>query len=154
MCLSMIVTLPQAKQIDAALIAEKSSTDEIKAYKEKRLFGRTPRYLFIASGVGNCACDLLTDNADWDAETWDIIPSYLPHISSVISNLYQHLSEGFLFEALWAGDSPTVRKEVSIAEMVQIIQNNKIETKTTYQVTSADGEKLGGLAGQAFRPAR
>ncbi|MFC1524466.1 hypothetical protein ACFL6N_06710 [Thermodesulfobacteriota bacterium] len=147
MCLSLTVTLPQGKQNEADFIAENSSTNEMKAYKEKRLFGRAARYLFIASEAGNCACDLLTDNADWNAETWDIIPSNLPHISSVVSNIHQHLPEGFLFEALWAGDKPIVKKEVTIAELARLIQNNKIETKTTYQVTSADGEKRGGLAG-------
>jgi hypothetical protein len=147
MCLSLTVTLPQAKQKTADFIAEKSSTNEMKVYKEKRLFGRAARYLFIASKAGNCACDLLTDNADWNNKTWDLIPTYLPHISSIITNLYQHIPEGFLFEALWVGDKPRVKKEVSIVELAQLIKNNKIETRTTYQVTSADGEKRTGLTG-------
>ena len=92
MCLSLTVILPDEKQKDADVIAKNASTDKIKASKEKRWFGRPSRFLFIASEVDSCACDLLTDNADWNDETWDIIPSYLPHIASILTNIHQQIS--------------------------------------------------------------
>ena len=150
MCLSLIVTLPQEKQKYADLIADKSSTNEMKAYKEKRLFGRAARYLFIANEPGNYACNLLTDDADWDAETWDIIPSTLPHISGVVTNIYKYLPEGFLFEALWSGDKPRVKKTVTISELERLIQSDKIETKTTYQVIHENSPFVKGKKQQFF----
>ncbi len=141
MCLSLIITLPQERQKDADAISEKASTENLKVFKEKRWFRRPSRYLYIASEFESCACDLLTDDADWNAETWDLIKSFLPELSLVFSNLCEQIPEGFLFDALWAGDEPNSRLVVNGTGLSDIIKDNKIKIKITYQVVPVDAKR-------------
>ena len=138
MCLSLIITLPEEKQKNAKKIADKASTDKLIVFEEKRWFKKRSRFLFISKENRGCACDLLTDDADWDAETWDIIESYLPDLSLIISSLSEEIPEGFIFEALWAGDVQKGKLLVTAEELSKIIRSNKIKIKITYQVIPPD----------------
>ena len=105
MCLSLTITLLSQYQNKAKDIAASASLEDgLQVWAEKRWFGRKPRYLFISDGQNSCACSFLTDNADWDADTWDMDLKLLSHLGATLSKLHNLMPEGFYFEALWAGD--------------------------------------------------
>ncbi len=138
MCLTISIKLPRRYQTKADLIADKASTENFAVFKEKRWFGKLPRLLFLSSDAGCCACDLLSDDADWNAHCWDFNESYLSSISEALFNISKEIKEDFLFQALWAGDRPSTTHEVTVAELSQIIIENKVETKATYHVIAPD----------------
>jgi hypothetical protein len=77
---------------------------------------------------------LLTDNADPDALFWDIHPELLPEIAHLLILLRQNTKSGFLFRAYWAGDRSLEQVEISIDDLVKVIEAGKIGTKTKYLV--------------------
>jgi len=61
-------------------------------------------------------------------------PDRLAEIAETLKRL-RKITKGVLaFEALWAGEKPTEEKEVSMEEMVRIIYEGRIGTKTRYLV--------------------
>ena len=64
-----------------------------------------PRLSLSEAGEG-CACSMLTDDADWNAAAWDIRPALLPYLVNTLRFIYERTPNGFILEALWAGDKP------------------------------------------------
>lgn len=78
--------------------------------------------------------DHLTDQADWDAEFWDIGTEYLKTYAKRLEQLFSLSTNGIEFQALWVGDKPTRTLEISIDEFLEIVRSNRIGTKTKYVV--------------------
>jgi hypothetical protein len=92
-----------------------------------------PRHLSIPA-----VHDLLTDNADWDAMTWDMDPAGLERLAVTLQWLYDELPGEFTFEALW-GEEP-IEKLVSRPELLRIVQAGQIGTRTRYRVPAAGAQ--------------
>ena len=80
--------------------------------------------------------DMLTDRADWNADTWDLNKSGLDALASFIELFSRRIGKDFSFQAIWAGDNVEIIKELTIGEFVQIVNSNNIGTKTKYLVKS------------------
>ena len=80
--------------------------------------------------------DLLTDDADWNADTWDMNQSGLDALASFLELFSQKIGKDFSFQAIWAGDKVEVNRELTTGELVQIVRSNNIGTKTNYIVMS------------------
>jgi hypothetical protein len=135
MCLSLKVKLseedaPRSKEI-AKLATEIAGVD---IGPEHSLFRKRSSVLNISESGKGCACSLLTDDADWDAETWDMHQSSLPKIAQGLRKLRENTKVGFVFEALWQGEKPTEEKKISIGELANIVESGKIGTKTRYLI--------------------
>ena len=100
-------------------------------------FGRGNARLSISEKDGGCACSILTDDADWNAHTWDLRLDLLPDLARALSFFSECSSGGYTFEALWVGDKPEKNVDVSTDEMLQIVQRNQIGPKTRYIVRTA-----------------
>lgn len=78
--------------------------------------------------------DLLTDEADWNAEFWDFRVPGLEDFAQKISRLYAVSNGAFTFQALWSGDKPTKVENLSLDEFLCALRDNKIGTRTKYVV--------------------
>src|SRR5206468_1112474 len=52
---------------------------------------------------GACACGLLSDDADWDAESWAMRSAVVEPLARTLEALLQHGPHRVVVEALWAG---------------------------------------------------
>ena len=133
MCLTLSIKLSEEDAPDAARLARLFSVagdeGEVLIEPVTGWFGKKTPYM----GVG-CACDLLTDDADWNASTWEMHPSLLSQLAEGLQSLRNDCEHGFQFEALWVGDKPEEVKTVSIEEMLRIVRESKIGTKTQYRI--------------------
>jgi len=100
-------------------------------------FGRGNPRLSISDVGEGCACSMLTDEADWNALTWDIQPELLGNLALTLLFISERAPNGYIFEALWAGDKPEKNLEVSLNELLDIVQKNQIGTKARYIVRAA-----------------
>ena len=101
------------------------------------LFGRGNPRLSISEAGEGCACSMLTDGADWNAPAWDIRPALLPHLANALALISGRAPNGFILEALWAGDKPQESHESSLEELMNIVRANRIGTKARYIVRAA-----------------
>src|SRR5260370_25416717 len=72
------------------------------------LFRKQSPSFGIHGPEGGCGCSFLADRADWNAPTWDMIPSTLGRLSTILRVIRQKTTGSFSFEALWIGASPSV----------------------------------------------
>ena len=100
-------------------------------------FGRGNPRLSISEAGEGCACSMLTDEADWNAPTWDIQPALLPHLANTFAFISEQAPNGFILEALWAGDKPERILELPLDELLDIVRSNRIGTKARYIVRAA-----------------
>ena len=78
---------------------------------------------------------LLSDEADWNAMTWDMEPTGLERLALTLEWLQEELRGEFTFEAL-AGEDP-IEKRVSRPELLRIVRAGQIGTRTRYRVPPA-----------------
>ena len=78
--------------------------------------------------------DLLTDEADWNAEFWNFRVSGLENFAQIIIRLYAVSNGAFTFQALWSGDTATKVENLSLDEFLWALRDNKIGTRTKYVV--------------------
>lgn len=80
------------------------------------------------------ACDLLGDDADWDAETWAMEPEALPRLERSLSWLLDQVEGRVLVEALWDGDRAKSEVATSRASFLGIVRAGELGTKTRYLI--------------------
>lgn len=127
------------KQEAESLASQRGTSEKLEIHFEgtASFFGRGNPRLSISEAGEGCACSMLTDDADWNAPAWDIQPTLLPHLANSLALISDRASEGFTFEALWAGDKPEKYLEVSPNELLSIVRENRVGTKTRYIVRAA-----------------
>lgn len=92
-----------------------------------------PRLSLSEAGEG-CACSMLTDDADWNAPTWDIRPALLPHFAHTLKFIFEQAPKGFILEALWADYKPLENLELMLDELLDLVWANRIGTRARYIV--------------------
>ena len=136
MCLSICVYSDKLDDKIARSIADSFQTEaklEVEVWPPKKWRKKTPLHLSITE-EGGCACSLLTDEAGWDEETWDIRPEIRPRLALIIEQLRNALPDGFTIEAMWEGDEAEHDVALTINELSVIVKNNKIRTRVRYTV--------------------
>ncbi len=93
-----------------------SNVDGALFVSEARNWRGKPKGEFTISndGEGCCACNMLTDDADWDNKYWDINQEDLIALTFTVKRIFELCPEGFEFAAIWAGDK--IEKIVIIEE--------------------------------------
>jgi len=86
------------------------------------------------SSDGSCACSLLTDDADWGAETWAMQPEYLEPLARALETLAEEGPRPLFFQALWLGDAPTKEALITPRELSELARASRISTSTRYKV--------------------
>jgi hypothetical protein len=132
----MSVEISQMPKKEAESFAKQFPSLAVELYFQgtTSFFGRgNARFNISETGEG-CACSMLTDDADWNAEFWDLQSALLPHTANLLSLLNERVPNGFIFEALWADDRPTETLTVSFDELRNLVLKNQIKTKAKYVV--------------------
>ena len=102
--------------------------------RERRFRSRAP-YVFLSDG-GGCACGMLTDEADWDAPTWDMDRDLAGQLAETITMLGEAAGCDMSLQALWAGDSPTSTVEIDLHALSDLAARSLLGTRTRYLVTT------------------
>ena len=109
MCLTISVELTKMTKHDAeSLAAAQRASSKLELHYEgtTEVFGRgNSRFSIFEVGEG-CACSMLTDNADWNAVTWEFQPTLLSDLASTLAFISERAPNGFAVEAVWIGESP------------------------------------------------
>lgn len=96
--------------------------------------GRRPR----RHAVG-CACSLLSDDADWNADSWAMRPEILDRLAETIRVLVEEGPARLTIEALWIGEAPQQTTETTAAELVTLARSSRLGTRTRYEVVRDEG---------------
>jgi hypothetical protein len=88
----------------------------------------------VISETGGCACSLLADDADWDAEVWSMRPEVLAPLAQTLAGVGASELDEFTVEALWTGEQPEAERWVSLQETVSLARTGQLGTKTRYHV--------------------
>ena len=136
MCLILSVELLPMPKNEAEFFAEQVSSSSVKLYFQGTtsfLGGGDARFNISKTGEG-CACGMLTDDADWNAEFWDFDSALLQPTADVLAKINERVPDGFIVQALWAGDKPEETLKLSFEELQNLVLKNQIKTKTRYEV--------------------
>ena len=134
MCLILTVRLAEADAPRTAEIAQAAGLPIAPKRWWSRLTRSSSGTLSIAGPAGGCGCSFLADSADWDAPTWDMIPDTLPRLADILRAIRQHTTAAFSFDALWIGESPTEERRIAFGELLHLVEQSRLGTKTRYLI--------------------
>jgi hypothetical protein len=93
------------------------------------------------SEEGGCACSLLSDSADCDAETWSMRPEVLDRLATTLEVLATLGPNGLFVQALWIGEEVQVTMSVTPQELARIARSGRLGTHTRYAVVADSAGK-------------
>ncbi len=64
-------------------------------------------------------------------------PDGLQRLARTIQILFDHVPEPFILELIWVSDRPLRERNVSRRQMLDIVDQGAIETRTTYRIQPA-----------------
>jgi len=99
----------------------------------KSFFSKRGRFLSVEKR-GEGTEGLLTDNADPDAEFWDMQPDLLPDLAKLMKILRENIQSCFILEARWINEGSSEHTKISIDELTKIIEEGRISTKANFLV--------------------
>lgn len=76
----------------------------------------------------------LTDQADWNAQYWDMDTAARLRLDGALRALYQIAPSDILVWAIWSGDRVAEERSVSLEELSEIVRDGRLETRTRYHV--------------------
>lgn len=88
------------------------------------------------SEEGGCACSLLSDSADWNANTWAMRPEVLDRLATTLEILVQFGPKGLLVEALWVGDVASETVTLTPSQLGHLARSGALGTHTRYMVVT------------------
>jgi hypothetical protein len=72
--------------------------------------------------------------------TWNLDPRVRERLAETLEWLYERLPESFIFEAVW--DVEPTEKYVSRAELLRIVEGDRVEVNTCYRVEAAGAHPM------------
>ena len=85
---------------------------------------------------GACACGLLSDDADWNADVWAMRPDILEPLARTVQILAEEGPPTLAVEALWIGDAPNEIVLVTATQLAALARLSKLGTHTRYELIS------------------
>lgn len=141
MCLVIWVKTDAADRDTLAAAARKASAAGLRVEMESRSWwpwARRAPALATITEDGGCACGLLSDDADWNADTWLMRPEILEPLARTLQILADEGPATLFLEALWAGDAPLETARVTVTELVMLARSSRLGTRTRYEVSSSN----------------
>jgi hypothetical protein len=83
---------------------------------------------------------LAEDERERDRITWNLDPGVRERLAETLEWLYERLPESFIFEAVW--DVEPTEKYVSRAELLRIVEGDRVEVNTRYRVEAAGARPM------------
>jgi hypothetical protein len=128
MCLEIIATIsPDAKsRISAKRLSDLSGL-RVASFKLDGL----PALHF--SVTGGCSCEFLSDDAEFEAETWALDSAHLPALALAVSILAKE-TRRFSFCARWlTGERPRQTEKIRSAQLVKLVAENRVGNNVLYE---------------------
>jgi hypothetical protein len=128
MCLEITATIaPDAKaRISAKRLSELSGL-RVASFKIDGL----PALHF--SVTGGCSCDFLSDDAEFESETWTLASDHLPALALAVSILAKETGR-FSFVARWLnGERPRRTEKIRSAKLVKLVAENRVGNNVLYE---------------------
>ena len=135
MCLELTVRVPAAARAELEAAVHEVSPGDLRvelAHAPRWPWARHGDAEAVVSENGGCACSMLTDQADWDADAWAMRPEVLEPLARTLSTLAERGPEGMTVEALWAGEKPAREQRVTIRELADLARASQLGTHTRY----------------------
>jgi len=92
----------------------------------------------VISEEGGCACSLLSDEADWNADAWAMRPEVLEQLARTLQILVEEGPPNLSVEALWVGEAPREIVQVTAAKLVTLARSSGLGTRTRYELSGHD----------------
>jgi len=86
----------------------------------------------LVSERGGCACSLLSDAADWNADAWSMRPEVLEPLARTLMTLAERGPEGMTVAALWVSDDAEREVKVTAQELAALARSSQLGTHTRY----------------------
>jgi len=141
MCLVLTVRAPAAAHSAlAAVAALPSGTLRVElapapAHAPRWPWARPRDTEATVSEGGGCACSLLAEDADWDAEAWAMRADVREPLAQTLEGLGAAVPGGVIIEALWVGERPEREQRVTPAELAALARAGTLGTRTRYVVS-------------------
>jgi hypothetical protein len=82
--------------------------------------------------TGGCSCEFLSDDAEFECETWALSPSYLAALSQAVLALAKEC-KSFTFVAHWLnGERPRTTEKISGSALAKLVSENKVGNNVLY----------------------
>lgn len=82
------------------------------------------------------ACELLSDDADWNADTWAMQADASTALTAAFAWLLDEIDGEITAEAIWEGDRATSEETTSRAAFLDLVSRSALGTKTRYTVVA------------------
>jgi hypothetical protein len=139
MCLSLTVRAPESKRGDLEKAMRMVSPSDLRVelvQAPRWPWARDRDAKLRVSKDGGCACSLLSQDADWNADTWAMKPELLDRLARTLSTLAEHGPDEMVVEALWQGEEVKREERVTAEELAALARSSRIGTHTRYVLSS------------------
>lgn len=139
MCMILTVSAPAKDREKIEAVSRQLGADGLRVDVEhlsRWPWARERPVRAVISEAGGCACSLLSDDADWNAEVWAFRHDVLDTLAATLQSLAASVTDGVTVEALWIGDTVNETRSVSTADLVELARTNRLGTHTRYEVVS------------------
>jgi hypothetical protein len=141
MCLMLVASTEAPAREKLADAARKASATALRVEMEhapRWPWARETPARATISEEGGCACSLLSDDADWNADAWVMRPEILEQLARTLEILSDEGPPNLFVEALWLGEAPSVTTSVTRSELVELARSSRLGTRTRYELTPGD----------------
>jgi hypothetical protein len=139
MCLVLAVTAPATDRAILEAAAVEASAAGLRVNVEHHSpwpwAKNKPIRANVSEEVG-CACSLLSDDADWNAESWLMRPEIRDRLARTLEILASRGPKGWFVEAIWIGDDVRETVQVTPEELGRMARSDKLGTHTRYAVVT------------------
>ena len=142
MCLLLVATATSNDRETLELAARKAAAAGLRVELEHPVRWRwardRPAKAVISEGHG-CACSLLSDDADWNADAWAMRPELLERLGRTLEVLAEHGPDTLSIEALWVGETARETIRVTPAKLAALGRASRLGTRTRYVIDRGAG---------------
>ena len=139
MCLAISAKLDGLDKEALEQLASRLNSDGWDFAASEPILSFRAQLLLYFNG-GPCACDRLSDAADWDAPTWAMTPDGADQLAREIAALANAANAAMVFQALWGGDKPDHTASLTVQELCDLAAASKLGKRTAYRVNGPEGE--------------
>lgn len=137
MCLQMIAAISSTAR--GRISAERLSKITGLAVSSRKV-GDKPVLHFAVTG--GCSCEFLSNDAEFESETWTLADTQLSALALAISSLAKEC-KSFSFLAHWLnGERPRQTQAISSSSLVKLVRENKVGNNVLYVIGKPSTEHM------------
>jgi hypothetical protein len=127
MCLEIIASIaPDAK---GRISADRLSQLTGLSVSSRKVSGAPSLHFSV---TGGCSCEFLSDDAEFEGETWVLSPAHLPALSEAILALHKECKK-FFFVAHWLnGERQRKTEQITGFALAKLVAENRVGNNVLY----------------------